>query len=157
MPTILSSDHTKMVGSAHPTRLLLAHADVALRRESDLGQPAISPQKVLRTIRQELQSVSGGRQPCPRRRLQTCRASRSRANQPESPPRVALPQAARGLSQNGGQAPGESVKIFGPAPFWPGASPLFEMVPPHEPLKPPKLKTLSDKQKLLLQQHLQAA
>jgi hypothetical protein len=112
--------HREAEASLLAVQLLLAHADVALRRASDLGQPAISPRQVLVAIRQELNGCSGRRVRSYHRRLQSCRASA----RVQTSPKARRP--------------------------WPRRK-------PHKPPKPPKLKTLSDEQKLLLQQHLQAA
>jgi hypothetical protein len=112
--------HREAEASLLAVQILLAHADVALRRPSDAGLPAISPRKVLLEIRRELKGPSGGRVASYRRRLQDCRAS----------PRVQTGPKTRRI--------------------WPRRK-------PHEPPKPPILKTLSDEQKFLLQQHLEAA
>jgi hypothetical protein len=112
--------HREAEASLLAVQILLAHADVALRRPSDAGLPAISPRKVLLEIRRELTGPSGGRVASYRRRLQNCRASQRVQTSPKT------------------------------RRIWPRRK-------PHEPPKPPILKTLSDEQKSLLQQHLEAA
>jgi hypothetical protein len=55
-------------------QLLLAHADLALRSEATVGAPALSPRKVLRAIRRELEGAASRRCPSYRERLLGCRA-----------------------------------------------------------------------------------
>jgi Transposase DDE domain len=64
------------------TQLLLAHADLALRPERSAGEPAISPRKVLLTIRGELTGEAERKAGSYRRRLEDCRAE---ARQQDSP------------------------------------------------------------------------
>jgi hypothetical protein len=66
------------------TQLLLAHADLALRPETKaaVGEPVISPRKVLIAIRKELNGAENRRVPSYRRRLKGCRAE---ARQQKSP------------------------------------------------------------------------
>jgi hypothetical protein len=56
-------------------QLLLAHADLALRpKGANPGEIAMSPRKVLLTIRQELKAEENRRKPCYRERLKGCGA-----------------------------------------------------------------------------------
>jgi Transposase DDE domain len=112
--------HREAEVSLLAVQILLAHADVALRRPTDVGQPAISPRKVLLEIRRELKGPSGRRVRAYRQRLEHCRAEERVQTSPKT------------------------------RRIWPRRK-------PHQPPKPPILKTLTDEQKLLLQQHLEAA
>jgi hypothetical protein len=55
-------------------QLLLAHADLAHRSSTtNLGEPVISPRKVLMAIRKELRTQKEPRRPCYAKRLEGCR------------------------------------------------------------------------------------
>ncbi len=112
--------HREAEASLLALQLLLAHADLALRPQQTVEGPVISPRKVLREIRQELNGKATRRQGNYARRLQSCRAE---SRQQKSP------KASR---------------------EWPRRT-------PHKPPGPPVLKTLTDEQKVLLQEHLGAA
>jgi hypothetical protein len=64
--------HREAEVSLLAVQILLAYADVALRSQSDVGHPAISPRKVLLAIRQEIQGSSG-------RRVQPSKLTNTRA------------------------------------------------------------------------------
>jgi hypothetical protein len=104
------------------TQILLAHADVALRpvAEATVGEPAISPRKVLIEIRREMRATHDRRGRSYRDRLGGCRAD--------------------GREQTSAKATRE----------WPRRK-------PHEPPKPPILRILSVRQKVLLDTHLGTA
>ena len=112
--------HREAEASLLALQLLLAHADLALRPSHSAGEPAISPRKVLQTIRQELKGEVKPRAGSYRRRLEGCRAE---AREQKSP------KACR---------------------EWPRRK-------PYQPPAPPKLHTLTDEQKVLIQQYLDAA
>jgi hypothetical protein len=101
-------------------QILLAHADLALRTEPTAGAPAISPRKVLRAIRRELNDLAKRRDRSYARRLTGCRAEDRHQKSPKA--RRAWPRRK-----------------------------------PHKAPRPPLLRTLSDDQKALLDQHLGAA
>jgi Transposase DDE domain len=111
--------HREAEASLLALQLLLVHADLALRPRVSAGEPAISPRKVLRTIRQELNGERNSRGSY-RHRLDGCRAEARQQNSPK---------ACR---------------------EWPRRK-------PHKPPAPPKLHTLTDEQKALIQKHLDAA
>jgi hypothetical protein len=55
-------------------QILLAHADLAHRSPAtNLGEPIISPRKVLMAIREEMTTQEGRRTPCYAQRLKGCR------------------------------------------------------------------------------------
>jgi hypothetical protein len=103
------------------TQTLLAHADLALRPQTDAtpDRPVISPRKVLNEIRKEIDAVARPKVKSYRTRLAGCRAEcRTQAS----------PKSTRA---------------------WPRRK-------PHKPPKPPILLTLSEEQKVLLNQHMGA-
>jgi hypothetical protein len=112
--------HREAEASLLAVQLLLAHADLALRVPHSAGEPAISPRKVLLTIRQELKGEVKPGAGSYRRRLEGCRAE---AREQTSP------KACR---------------------EWPRRK-------PYQPPAPPKLHSLTDEQKALIQKHLRAA
>lgn len=112
--------HREAEASLLALQLLLAHADLALRPEHSAGEPAISPRKVLRTIRQELTGEVKSRAGSYRQRLEGCRSEEREQNSPK---------ACR---------------------EWPRRK-------PYQPPAPPRLHTLTDEQKALIQKHLEAA
>jgi hypothetical protein len=103
------------------TQILLAHADLALRRNTQAaaGEVVVSPRKVLIEIRREMKGTAKRRDRSYRDRLRGCRAD---AREQDSP------KASR---------------------EWPRRK-------PHEPPKPPILHTLTEGQKILLNQHMGA-
>jgi hypothetical protein len=66
--------HREAEASLLALQLLLAHADLALRPKSSAGEPAISPRKVLLTIRREMNGEAKRSEGSYRRRLEDCRA-----------------------------------------------------------------------------------
>ena len=66
--------HREAEASLLALQLLLAHADLALRPQRSAGEPAISPRKVLITIRREMKGEAKRREGSYRRRLEGCRA-----------------------------------------------------------------------------------
>src|SRR5262249_11925186 len=112
--------HREAEASLLALQLLLAHADLMLRSNRSAGEPAISPGKVLRTIRQELTGEVKSRAGSYRRRLEGCRCEQRQQNSP---------------------------KACRP---WPRRK-------PYQPPAPPRLHTLTDEQKALIQKHLDAA
>jgi Transposase DDE domain len=112
--------HREAEASLLALQLLLAHADLALRPQQSAGEPAISPRRVLITIRQEMTGEARRGQGSYRRRLAGCRADG----------RIQVsPKACR---------------------EWPRRK-------PYKPPAPPKIHTLTDQQKALIQKHLDAA
>src|SRR5205823_2756235 len=66
--------HREAEASLLALQLLLAHADLALRPKSSAAEPAISPRKVLLTIRREMKGGVKRSEGSYRRRLEDCRA-----------------------------------------------------------------------------------
>ena len=66
--------HREAFASLLALQLLLAHADLALRPKRSAGEPAISPRKVLITIRREMKGEAKRSEGSYRRRLEGCRA-----------------------------------------------------------------------------------
>ena len=111
--------HREAEVSLLATQILLAHADLALRPQQNVGAPAISPRKVLIEIRKELNDAATRRQGAYHQRLEGCDAD--------------------GRCQKSPKASRE----------WPRRK-------PHDPPSPPKIHTLTEQQKALLQRHLDA-
>jgi hypothetical protein len=65
-------------------QILLAHADLALRAEKNTGAPAISPRKVLRAIRRQLNGAAKRRDQSYRQRLQGCRTDNRKQTSPKA-------------------------------------------------------------------------
>jgi hypothetical protein len=103
------------------TQILLAHADLALRPATTAtpDRPAISPRKVLREIRKEIDAAARPKVKSYHARLAGCRAECRTQVSPKS------------------------------TRAWPRRK-------PHKPPKPPVLLTLSEEQKVLLNQHMSA-
>jgi hypothetical protein len=104
------------------TQILLAHADLALRPAAvaaTVGEPVMSPRKVLIEIRRELKVTENRRRRSYRDRLESCRAGDRKQT------------SAKAIRE------------------WPRRK-------PYKPPKPPILRTLSDEQKTLLDQHIGA-
>jgi hypothetical protein len=104
------------------TQILLAHADLALRPAAvaaTVGEPVMSPRKVLIEIRRELKVTENRRRRSYRDRLESCRAGDRK------------------------QISAKAIRE------WPRRK-------PYKPPKPPILRTLSDEQKTLLDQHIGA-
>jgi hypothetical protein len=66
--------HREAESSLLALQILLAHADLALRPQQDLGAPAISPRKVLIEIRREMNGTANRREGRYAQRLKGCRA-----------------------------------------------------------------------------------
>lgn len=94
--------HRELEGSLLALQILLAHADLALRRENQTGKVAISPRKVLLQIRHEISCAAAARRTASYlRRLEKCRADtrcqtspkasrkwpRRKAHKPPKPPK----------------------------------------------------------------------
>jgi hypothetical protein len=65
-------------------QVLLAHADLALRKKGTEGKPVVSPRKVLIQIRREITGSTGRRTPCYARRLEGCRADERQQTTPKA-------------------------------------------------------------------------
>ena len=76
--------HREAEASLLALQLLLAHADLMLRSNHSAGEPAISPRKVLGTIRQELTGEVKSRAGSYRRRLEGCRAEQREQKSPKA-------------------------------------------------------------------------
>ncbi len=76
--------HREAEASLLALQLLLAHADLALRPQQTVEGPVISPRKVLREIRQELNGKATRRQGNYARRLQSCRAESRQQKSPKA-------------------------------------------------------------------------
>ncbi len=79
--------HRELEGSLLALQILLAHADLAIRPLGAMGEPAISPRKVLIEIRQEINGTKSGRRG--RRttyssRLKKCHAERRCQKSPKA-------------------------------------------------------------------------
>ena len=68
------------------TQLLLAHADLALRpaREAAVGEPVLSPRRVLIEIRREMRGTAKRRVRSYRDRLEGCRAEERKQTSPKA-------------------------------------------------------------------------
>src|SRR5262249_22485843 len=76
--------HREVEVSLLALQLLLAHADLPLRPEDGAGEPAISPRKVLLTIRQELKGEVKRGAGSDRQRLEGCRAEAREQKSPKA-------------------------------------------------------------------------
>jgi hypothetical protein len=76
--------HREVEVSLLALQLLLAHADLALRPQGSAGEPAISPRKVLLTIRQELKGAVKRGAGSYRRRLEGGRAEAREQKSPKA-------------------------------------------------------------------------
>lgn len=76
--------HCEAEGSLLALQVLLAHADLMLRREGTEGRPVISPRKVLLEIRKEITSNTGRRNPSYAKRLEQCRAETRQQKSPKA-------------------------------------------------------------------------
>jgi hypothetical protein len=80
------SVHREAELSLLATQVLLAHADLALRSKATatVGEPVISPRKVLVEIRKELNGAENRRVPSYRQRLRGCRAEARHQTSPKA-------------------------------------------------------------------------
>ncbi len=76
--------HREAEGTLLALQVLLAHADLMLRREGTEGRPVISPRKVLLEIRKEITGNTGRRTPNYAKRLEQCRAETRQQKSPKA-------------------------------------------------------------------------
>lgn len=76
--------HREAEASLLALQILLAHADLMLRKQGTEGRPAVSPRKVLIQIRKEITGSTGRRTRCYARQLEHCRADTRQQTSPKA-------------------------------------------------------------------------